>query len=89
MVGSVVRHVQRAFDGFFDGALDAAEPLIVRDRQAAGAAVLQIEPLEGETEQRQRVLCSARLDVAEQSTYQALLDAQPSASQPPIAWRDP
>ena len=68
--------LQGALDGGLDRALDAAKLLILRKLEIAVAALLAIKPLQGEGEQRQRVLGAAFLDVGEQRIDQGLFDLE-------------
>ena len=64
-LGIGVGRLERPLDSGLDRALDAAELLVVIESQVAVGAVLDVEPLQREGEQRQRVLGAACLDVGE------------------------
>ena len=69
---------KRALDRGVDRALEAAELFVVGEPQRAGLAIVEIELLEREGEQRQRV-ARARLDVLEQPLRQRRLDRELAA----------
>ena len=68
--------LQSALNRGFNRSLDAAKRLILRGGEFAVTAVLQIKTFEGEGEQRQRVLGTAGINIAEQVVDQRILDLQ-------------
>ncbi len=68
--------LQRRFDRRLDGTADTAEFPVLGKRQGAGGSVFQVEPLQREGEQRQRILAAALLDVGKQRFGQRRFDGQ-------------
>jgi hypothetical protein len=60
----------------FDRTLDPTERLVVGERQLAIATTFEVEPLQREGEQRQRILGLALVDVGEQCIDQTFLDLE-------------
>ena len=71
-----VGRLQRPLDRRLDRAPDAAELAIFGERQVAVAAIFEVEPLQREGEQRQRILAAALLDVGKQRRGQRRLDLE-------------
>ena len=61
-----IGRLQRALDRRLDRTFYPAERFIMRELETAAGMVFAVEPLQGEGEQRQRVLGAARLNVGEQ-----------------------
>ena len=67
---------QRIRDRRLDRTVDAAESFVFRDRQFAARAIIGVEPLEGEAEQRKRI---GALRVADELLGQRRIDGEPIA----------
>ena len=75
MRGSASARDERPLDRRVDRAFDPAELFVIGEPQRAGLAIVEIELLQREGEQRQRV-AGARLDVDEQALRQRRFDRQ-------------
>ena len=83
--GVRVRCRHGALHGGLDRTFHAPRLTILGERQIAVAAVIDIEPLQREGEQRQRVFRAAGFDIGEQRLRQRRLDRQrvPRLAEPP------
>ena len=77
--GVAVGLAQGLFDGGLDGAADAAELFVFGELQVAVGAIVAIKALEGEGEERQRILGAALLDVAQERIDEGFLNDQLAA----------
>src|SRR5262245_49440626 len=71
-----IRRLKGTLDSGLDRALDPAKLLIFRELEIAVAAFFAIEPLQGEGQQRQRILGPAFLDLRKQRIDKGLLDRE-------------
>ena len=67
---------QSTLDGGFDGATDAAKGFIIGKLEGAAAAIVEVELLQREGEERQRVAAAALIDVFKQPLRQSRLDGE-------------